>query len=232
MALAKSTKTVKDAAAATFTIVTANDGTNDLSAVGVLGGDGAHFLPPMDDPARPGYVALVAGEAHLGAVGGNKVEVAVEITRPADTTAYAAGDSVNTSTTVPTVMTFANFARVNGGSGYITKARLVTDKKSITPRVRVHLFNAANPQLTNDNAAFIDLYADDAKKIGFFDLPAMTTSADTTNSTESRTLDFSLRIPFVAGGATRSIFALLETLDGFTPASGEKFTLTLLADLD
>ncbi len=175
-------------------------------------------------------IALAAGEAHVGEVGGKKVEVSTEITRPSDVNAYAAGDSVNTSTSSPTVITFANFARVSGGTGYITKIRIATDKKSITPRLRLHLFNAS-PTLVNDNAAFARYYADESKRIGYVDLPAMFTSSDTTNSTLSETQDATIRIPFVAV-ASRSIFGVLELLDAFTPASGQKFNVTLAGELD
>lgn len=185
------------------------------------------------DQTTPGTTDSVtpkATESHLGEVGGRKVEVSTEITRPADTTAYAAGDSVNTSTSAATVITFANFARISGGTGYITKVRIATDKKSITPRFRLHLFNAS-PTLVNDNAAFARYYADESKRIGYVDLPAMFTPSDTSNSTLSEAQDATIRIPFVAV-AGRAIYGVLETLDAFTPASGEKFNVTLAGDLD
>lgn len=163
-------------------------------------------------------------------VRGKNVSVSVEFTRPANATAYTAGDVVSNdaATTVP--MNFASFARVTGGAGYIVGARLITDKKSITPRIRVHLFNAADPTLAADNVAWKELYAEEAKRIGQFDLPAMTTGTDATGSTMSRAEDLTLRLPFIA--VSRSVYAVLEALDGFTPASGEKFTLTLIGELN
>lgn len=174
--------------------------------------------------------AVAAGEAHIGEVGGNMVRVAVEFTRPADTTDYAIGDVVSNNTTTTTPMTFANFARVSGGTGYITGARLETDKKSIVPAFRVHLFNAA-PTVAADNAAWKELYADASKLIGSFDFAAMATGADTTNSTMSKTENMGLRIPFIAV-ASRSILAVLETLTVFSPANAQKFLLTLWGDLN
>jgi hypothetical protein len=171
---------------------------------------------------------LAASEAHIGAIGGAIVNVSTEITRPADTTAYAANDVVSNNTTTTTLGTLTNCARVNAGSGYIVGARLATDKKSITPRFRVHLFNASNPTVAADNVAHKSVYADLSKRIGTFDLAAMAT--DTTNSDVSAATDWTLRIPFVCAAASRDIFFFLETLDAFTPASGEKFTLVLLID--
>lgn len=109
-------------------------------------------------------------------------------------------------------MSFSNFARVNAGSGYIVGARLVTDKKSVTPRFRVHLFNTSNPTLSADNAAHQSLYADESKRIGVFDLPAMSTPSDTTNSTLSGASDYTLRVPFVA--ATGNGINFLPTVSG------------------
>lgn len=176
--------------------------------------------------------SIAAGETHLGEVGGKMVQVTVELTRPANTTAYTANDVVSDSASASTLLDFANFARVNAGTGYITGARIVTDKKSITPRLRVHLYNASTPTVAADNAAWRDSYADDSKYIGWIDMPSMTTGADTTNSDTSKTLDFTMRLPFTCAAGTRSVFVLLETLDAFTPASAEKFKITLYGDLN
>lgn len=174
--------------------------------------------------------ALPAGEAHIGEVGGRLLRVSAEFTRPADTTAYTAGDVVSDSTSASTLITLSNAVRVNAGSGYIVRASLTTDRKSITPRFRVHLFNATGATVSADNAAYREVYADASRRLGYFDLPAMLTPADTANSDMSRSLDNSIRFPFVAAAGTTSLFALLETLDAFTPASGQKFLLTLVVD--
>lgn len=200
-----------------------------LGADGVNDGDVSAANPmPVTGPLTDAQI-----RATPVAVAGRKVEVtAGELTRPANTTAYTAGDVVSNSASATTLLSFPNFARVNAGSGYIVGARLVTDKKSITPRFRVHLYNAGNPTVAADNAAFDSRYADAAKRIGWFDLPAMTTGTDTTNSTESASQDMTLRIPFIAAAGTRDIYAVLEILDAFTPSSGQKFLLTLIGELD
>jgi hypothetical protein len=171
-----------------------------------------------------------AGENHLGEMGGKLVSVSGSFTRPADTTAYAIGDVVSNSTGGTTLLSIAGCARVNQGSGYIVGARLITDKKSITPRFRVHVYNASNPTVAVDNAAMDIRYADISKRIGSFDLPAMSTGADSTNSTSSQAQDMALRVPFVCAAATTTLYFLFEALDVFTPSSGEAFTLVIYAD--
>jgi len=163
------------------------------------------------------------------AASGRLVVVSAEFTRPADTTAYTIGDLVGNATSGAVPLTIANCARVDAGSGYIVRAALITDLKSITPSFRVHVFNAA-PTQSNDNAAYRALYADVSKRVGEFVLGPMSTPADTTNSTLSRALDMNLRIPFACASGTRNLLFLFETLSAFTPASGQKFTLQLAID--
>lgn len=154
----------------------------------------------------------------------------VEFTRPSDVSPYTAGDVVSNSTSATTLMDFSTLARFGGGSGYIVGAVLTTNKKSITPIIRVHLYDVTTITVAADNVAHKELYADVLDKIGSIDLPAMTTPTDTTNSDVSRTQDFTIRVPFKALVRDRSIFALLEAVDAFTPASAQKFSLALFAD--
>jgi hypothetical protein len=169
---------------------------------------------------------LAAGIQATGVI----VSVSGEFTRPNDTTPYNAGDVVSNSASATTPLNMQNCASANGRSGYITGARLITDKKSITPRFRVHIYNANNPTVAADNAQMDIRYADISKRIGSFDLPAMTTGADSTNSTSSQSQDLGLRIPFVCAANDNDLYAILEPLDGFTPAANEKFTLVLYCD--
>lgn len=185
---------------------------------------------------NPMFAQQTAGEAHIGSVGGQLVTVTATFTRPADTTAYAAGDAVNNSTSAPSLLTLTNAARVNGGGGYLVGVRLATNLKSITPRFRVRLFNDIYSSgttpivLSNDNAAFQSKYADEAKRVARLDLSAMITPVDTTNSDMSTSEDTTIRIPFVCQTGGRNLYATLEALDAFTPSSGESFTLTLVID--
>lgn len=172
--------------------------------------------------------SIAAGETHLGEVGGNLVSVSTEFTRPADTTAYAANDVVSDSTSSTTMQALANAARVSGGSGYIVGIKVSTDKKSITPRIRVHFFGTNGATIAADNVAYKEVYSDGSKRLFYYDMPAMTTAADTTNSDMSRSVDTSMRIPYICNAT--SLYYVLETLDAFTPATGQKITVTAFLD--
>jgi len=171
----------------------------------------------------------VVSDSNPVPVKGGLVVVSAEFTRPADTTAYAIGDVVGDSTSAATPLAIAGCARVNGGSGYIVRAALIADQKSITPSIRVHVFNSA-PTQSNDNAAHRALYADVSKRVGEFVLGPLVTPSDTANSTLSRAVDMNLRVPFVCASGTTTLYFIFEALTAFTPASGGKFTLQLAID--
>lgn len=157
-------------------------------------------------------------------------KVSASFGRPADAVPYTVGDVVSNNTATTTLMTFTDLLESAGGGVKIVGARIVTNQKSVVPAFRVHLFNVNNPTVSGDNLPHRELYADESKYVGFFDFPAMTTAADTTNSTSSRATVSNINIPVEGASGSRNIYALLETLTAFTPASGAQYTLTLIAD--
>lgn len=170
------------------------------------------------------------GSATTVLSGGSTKTIIGTLTRPADTAIYAAFDVVSNSTSATTPITIAGAARANGLGGYITGIRLATDKVSITPRFRVHFFNLTTITVSADNALYKEKYIDYSKRVGMIELPAMTTAADVTpitGSDMSRSLNFDIRIPFQCDSSSTSLYAVLETLDIFTPASGQLFALSV-----
>ncbi len=146
------------------------------------------------------------------------------LTRPADTTAYTAQDTIANATSAAVVITFANAARVSGGSGTLTKARLVTDQATNTARFRLHLYAIA-PTALQDNAAFLTDWANRNKSIGSIDFGAA--SQEATGGTAAGATNKTDRLAFVCPSGATSIFGILETLDGFTPASAQNFYIEL-----
>jgi hypothetical protein len=165
----------------------------------------------------------------VNATGSSENNIAVELTRPADTTAYAALDAISDSTSAPTVVyTFTNLSRANGKGGYIVKAQIATDQKTCTARFRLHLFDTA-PTAINDNSSYLSLYANKAIRLGTIDFAA-TATEDPTNSTQAIAQSVDIRLKYLPTGSSRTIYGLLETLDAFTPASGQKFYIKLSVD--
>src|SRR5580692_2188297 len=70
------------------------------------------------------------------------VQVSTNFTRPANTTAYTAGDAVNNSTSAPVIMTFSNCARFNGGTLRLSTAILNSSNAppATPPNFTLYLF--------------------------------------------------------------------------------------------
>lgn len=197
-----------------------------LMGNGVTGTGSQRVTIASDNTAFSVNAALAASELHIGEVGGKTVTVGVERTRPADTTAYAALDAVADSTTTPTSITFAGMSRVASGSGYITKARIVTDQSANVAQFRLWLFNAAPNTLQNDNAAYLIKYADKLTCIGYIDFPACSTEA---GSDSAQALNDNLRLAYTAD-ASSQLLGVLQTRTAFTPANAQKIYIVLVAE--
>lgn len=174
---------------------------------------------------------LAAGEAHIGFVGLTSQEIVATITRPSDTPgAYSAKDVISDSTSAPTVLNFENCARINGGCGAITKARLFTNSATalLGAVVRLHLYHTA-PTAINDHAQFALLWANRASRVGYIDFPALTTEGTGSDSAYSLWVD--LPVAFCAAAADRDLYGIAElTTAGAAPASGQILYFALTVD--
>jgi hypothetical protein len=162
------------------------------------------------------------------------VRVETEITNTAGSvTAYSIGDVVSGGSTIVAPYELANVFNAVNGSAFIFGLAVSTNKSSQTPAFRVHFFNNPTAVIPIDNAPFMDLYSDQSKKLRYFDLPAMTSSTNTSGSC-SRAFDVStIRHPIIAGSATTSLYFALETLSVFTSASAiENYTVSAMIARD
>lgn len=174
--------------------------------------------------------AIIAGENHIGKISPpNLIQMSAEYTLPVTATpTYSAGDVVGNSITALTLLEFTDIFRVAGGSGEILAIEIATDLKSIVPRFKVLFFNASDPSIGNDNEAYKELYADTAKRIGNYTMPALETATDTANSNMSKSYYKSVNLPVKAAVGSRNLYVGLQTLDAFTQVTIQKIKVTLL----
>jgi hypothetical protein len=160
---------------------------------------------------------------------------AFDFTRPADTTAYASGDHITTTTTAGSVVPMEfEVARENGGSGKIIGALLLTNSASAFGAMRLHLFNnapfaAAGYQA--DNAALALTYAalqtgsgttnPKNNYIGYVDFTTFTAHSSSALSIGTSELT---EMNFACIGGAKKIYGLLEARAAITPASAQQFT--------
>ncbi len=152
----------------------------------------------------------------------------VEKTRPANTTAYIAGDVIGDGTATPTMFLF-DAAAAGIPAGLIIGARLIRDSTAApTTRFRLGVHDALPAVIpAADNDAAPMLYANRASRRGWVDFQlAMQGVAAGSNCLEYvGALSHAQGIPFNAADGILRI--ILSAVDGFTPASGEKFTIEL-----
>jgi hypothetical protein len=166
----------------------------------------------------------------VGTVGLSVSEVSATFARPNNNTAYTAKDVVSDSTSTPTVLTFTNIARVNGGSGNIVKGRIFIDSATamLGATFRLHLYHTA-PTAIADNSPFALLYANRDKRIGFIDFPATTTEG--TGSDSSASLWVDLPLAFKCASDSRNLYGILElTATGAVPTANHNIWVALMAE--
>lgn len=164
--------------------------------------------------------------------------VSASVTRPADTTVYAAGDALTNSTSAPVVITLANSGRFNAGGGTIVAAWLLDSANQATkPDLELWIFNAS-PTPDNDNAVFTPSDSELATLVGIIEFRGVTKSyvGDATAGaggnvmipgTQAGTAVPALSIPFVCGAALTALYGLFVVRNGYTPVSAEIFTVIL-----
>lgn len=207
--------------------------TTVTAAGALIGGDATNGLDV--DVTR--MSALVAGSAIIGKVGidqttpgtTNLVAVTsqgyssgkVSVTRPANTTAYSAGDVVGATAAA---ITFPTIGPSGGGPVMITSASLEIDIAAIPSGMTsftLHLYNVTPPSALADNAAFDLPSGDRTAHIGSFSLG---TPVDLGSTLKVKTDAINQQITAASG----TIYGYLVTTGGFTPASNsEVYVVTL-----
>lgn len=144
----------------------------------------------------------------------------VALTRKNDTTAYTAGDVLG-PTSGTSALTFT--AGSGAGEYLITSASLLVPLDAVPSGMgnfRLHLYNVTPPSALADNAAW-DLPAGDrASYLGYVDIG---TPVDVGSTLFIEALYLNKQITL----ASASLFAYLQTIGAYTPASGTVYTVTL-----
>lgn len=153
---------------------------------------------------------------------GFPVTVSTDVTRPADTTAYAANDAWSDSTTAPTAggFTFTSAARKSGGSGIITDAWICSSANPATLlQGEIHIFDTSVTNI-NDNAAYGISDAEVKTQVGVI---AFTLVANGNNSFYHAQ---NLAMMFTASGSANLRY-LIKVKNAYTPISAEVLTVRL-----
>lgn len=156
-------------------------------------------------------------------VGGVGFSSQATVTRPANTTPYAAGDVVGAAAAA---ITFLDIGPL-GGRIIITDADLRMDVAAVPADMtsfRLHLYNATPPSALADNAAWDLPSGDRASYLGYIDMgtPVDVGSTLFVQSDGTGTKDIQM-------GASTSLFGYLVTNAGYTPGSAAVHSIRLQA---
>lgn len=202
-----------------YTEDTASGGAESLTLMGAVRQD----TPSATTSASGDYANLKTDSVGRLWVHGTVFDVnriAYSFTRPADTTAYTAGDAISNSTSAPTIISFANASTATGTGGIITG---ITISKSTAAtggaRFRLYLYSTSVTAV-NDNTAFAQTFANTEYMVAVQDFTLISTGTNTAFATEN-----GLYIPYQCVATT--LYAHLAVIENYTPGNAEQFRIVL-----
>lgn len=185
-------------------------------------------------PLPSGAATSAKQDDIISALGAKAAQVQIEITRPADTTQYAANDAIADNDPSITTHLLSGMARANGGSGRIVRAVIKTDNVSWTNALRVVVYKAAPAGgFIADNSAFDAKYADKASIVGTITFPGFSAMGTGAAGGIRAAVVEGLYIPYACGAGVKDLYFQMYIPSGTpTPASGQKFYVHLGIEQD
>ena len=156
------------------------------------------------------------------------VTVSSNFVRPANTTAYVAGYLVANSTTAGSVVPLSFGITPQGGNGFqVQRVRISKTNTSLTnASFRVHLFEGLPTVTVGDGAAFnASGVLSTSGAISYLGAAAITMGVSGIDGASGQ---LALAAPIITDpSGSSNIYALVEALAAYTPASGETFTVVI-----
>lgn len=168
-------------------------------------------------------------------------QLVAEMTRAANTTAYAVGDVINGSAAT-TPITLSNAALRKGCGGVVVSVMLISSVAAGTPlQADLYLFDSSFT-IAADNAAFAPSDAQIKGLVAVVPIYHQVTVGDLTNAnapdTEEAPADHNLsvngvlqvndlQIAYKCASASETLYGVLVARNAYTPASAEVITLKL-----
>jgi hypothetical protein len=168
--------------------------------------------------------ALQSGAVPIGdnsgslTIDGTAYAATVSFTRPANTTAYTAGDVIGTGASNDAIHTLSSIGS-SGGYVVVQSIELVLGISAVPSGMtsfRVHFYDSS-PTAAADNSAFDLASGDRAKYLGYIDMPAPVDLGATCFTQ----IDYPGKL-FKLASASTSLFCELQTVGGFTPAANSE----------
>lgn len=179
-----------------------------------------------DDPAVVALQIIDDWDStdHAKVVGAGD-SITAAYTRPADTTAYTAGDALSDSTSAPTNLTFTSAFRISDGTAFLISASAVRSVTAGTqPDLELWLFHTA-PAATNDNAAWAPSDAELLNVVAVVEFSPSSWKVGSGNSWAHGALRPDK--PLLKGVASANLVGVVVVRNAYTPSSAEVLTIRL-----
>lgn len=214
-------------------------GTAGTASADVISVQGIASMTPFAVNPISGQTGIAGGAGVVGAttvrviVASDQTAIAaktagykssVAVTRPSDTTAYTALDVLG-DTGGSAILTFStagpssSYLRIDSGRFMYNASAVPSGMTGF----RLHLYNAS-PTAIADNAAFDLVSGDRSKYIGYIDV-GTPQDFGSTLFTEANQQNKPI---LLVGGTT--VYGILQTITGWTPASADTWTIDLLGE--
>lgn len=154
---------------------------------------------------------------------------AATFTRPANTTAYAAGQVLADSTSAATLRQF-RATKDLGAFGLLQKAEIVVAANQATkPDLQLWIFDAA-PAIQNDAAAFAPSFAEMKTLVAVISFPVgsfvvANAAAGASGNVVCDAQNLAIPVNTVSGSDT--LYGVLVVRNAYTPTSGEQYQIRL-----
>jgi hypothetical protein len=175
------------------------------------------------DSEKVAISGIDAGTNYIGKTGMVGFKILQSFTRPSDGNAYIAGDAISNSTSAPAIMSqdLASFGGAYGRFLVITNARVISSIKGSGLAANICIFPATFAA-TNDNA---ELSIDDTTAaLGGLIIPC---GNNYTFAVNSRAVSDPGWWEMQLGAASTTVYFALQAASGYTPTSGEVFTVVM-----
>jgi len=189
-----------------------------------VSGDTTVYQNAKGNPQEAQGITLLAGKSAWAAAN-------TAITRPANTTAYAAHNSIGGAANC--LFTFSNLFPWAGAAGILTGMKLVINASGISVpsgiAVRAHLFNddvsATALSANADQSTFKTMVANAGAKLGYVDFTSFSIGGSGSDAIESYGTPVVSPLHLQAKAGGRNLYAILEATAAYTPNSASVYSL-------
>lgn len=145
---------------------------------------------------------------------------------------YHAADVISEATSSGTAWTFSAIASMDGGSGFIWKAKVISETTALTARLVLYLFiDTPTCELDDHASNTAEVWADRANSVGKIEFPPLSENGTgASEATASPATSDSIPLTFKCASGVDDLIGVLVAIDAFTQVAGKSIRIELTAE--